>query len=406
MTALMIAGVLTASVAGAAITGSGVDESWIGLQTDNIGATPSGIPYLTNIEPRPGQEHVPVDAVIRFDIVCDKEVDTNSIAITVDGVSATPELEQTEAGVSVEVTTEQGFTPESEVIVTVDACSVADEGGGFPWGDPSDDEEERCMETFSYSFFTEAPVNVPPRITIAGFGLSRLTEEQGGTLQILALTADDEDPSDVLSVRVYYDGLPTPILLHDDGRHGDFAANDNLFGCEIEVAAGFSKSAYLLQLRAFDRAGNPSEFWPYVTVAARAEAYARPPALPSYEEMMAVALFGDLGSENAARPQIHFGGYLDTDLDPASGGTFKLVAFADSPVGTMIASVELYAGSEPTGLLLQDNGAHGDFAAGDGVYGISLDIDTAIPSGSYLLSIVARDVMGRLSSPWPYVTIQ
>ena len=71
-----------------------------------------------------------------------------------------------------------------------------------------------------------------------------------------------------------------------------------------------------------------------------------------------------------------------------------------------ITEVELYYQGLPTGIRLLDNGQQEDFAAGDGVFGLTLPIDPGqLESGDYPFQLRARDAGGNISDLWPYLTI-
>jgi hypothetical protein len=366
------------------------------LDAGYAGAPATGVPYVTNLDPQPGAEDVDPRVEIRFDLMCSREIDASSVLITVNGGEATPEFKEIDGGLSVSIPASQPYAELSEVVVEVEACAVDDALPPAP-------EEERCMAPFSYSFFIGGPRDVPPVIRFAGYGSSWISGDEGGKLQLIAVADDEGDPTDVLAVRVHYDGLPTPILLRDDGEHGDFAPGDNIFGIELEIEPGFRPSSFLLQLRASDRSGTYSDLWPYLSI--EGEFYRSPPASPSPEEMMAIAMFGDLGEENPHRPRVLYAGYDGTKLSADQGGVVSLLALVDSPVDEPIERVELYLGVTPTGVELFDDGEHGDYAPGDRVYGLQVEIDGPVPPGDHLLSIVAEDAAGRLSPPWPYLVI-
>ncbi|MCD6328384.1 hypothetical protein J7M28_12655 [bacterium] len=89
------------------------------------------------------------------------------------------------------------------------------------------------------------------------------------------------------------------------------------------------------------------------------------------------------------------------------GGTFCLNAYIldeeDRP-GSL--HVELLLDSVPTGLLLYDDGTHGDYYAADTFYTCEVDVPPHfLDSGSYLVSIVATDCDGNRSNEWPFVEI-
>jgi len=106
-------------------------------------------------------------------------------------------------------------------------------------------------------------------------------------------------------------------------------------------------------------------------------------------------------------PYIMLAGYYDTDVTYAEGGTFKMIAYVMDPDGPQdVANVELYYEGMPTGVYLLDDGASGDFGAGDQVYGLMFYLEPGqLPAGTYTLELVATDHAGNMSDMWPYLTV-
>ncbi len=92
-------------------------------------------------------------------------------------------------------------------------------------------------------------------------------------------------------------------------------------------------------------------------------------------------------------PNIHIGGYLDTNLEAATGG--KLRIFGLAPNGLkIIRDIRLLDSSySPIGISL-DNG-YREFYIPPGM----------VPPGNYLLLLQAYDTMGRTSCPFPYLCV-
>jgi len=71
-----------------------------------------------------------------------------------------------------------------------------------------------------------------------------------------------------------------------------------------------------------------------------------------------------------------------------------------------IERVELYYMGIPAGILLYDDGTHGDDVAGDNMFHTTIDVEPGLPTGSYVLEIVATDTEGHQSPVFPYVTVR
>lgn len=89
------------------------------------------------------------------------------------------------------------------------------------------------------------------------------------------------------------------------------------------------------------------------------------------------------------------------------GGTLALMAYIeddeDEP-GSL--DVELLLDGQQTGVMLYDDGAHGDYGAGDAFYSREIVVPAgALPKGKYLISFTAIDSNGNRSAEWPYLTI-
>jgi hypothetical protein len=98
-------------------------------------------------------------------------------------------------------------------------------------------------------------------------------------------------------------------------------------------------------------------------------------------------------------------GYGWSHIEEGEGGTLSILAAIQDPSGgSEPASVELAYQGEPVGLFLEDDGQHGDFEAGDGVYGLTLELGPGVPAGEYLLELIVRDTAGNVTI-WPYLEI-
>ncbi len=102
-------------------------------------------------------------------------------------------------------------------------------------------------------------------------------------------------------------------------------------------------------------------------------------------------------------PQVLLAGYLDTYLD-GSGGTMTLVAF-NSHLES-IADVMLFYQGTDTGIRLLDDGTQGDFAAGDGIYGLQVEIPSGISPLNVLLEVFLLTSHAKPSGLWPYLNVE
>ncbi|MCD4653633.1 hypothetical protein K8T06_06825, partial [bacterium] len=104
-----------------------------------------------------------------------------------------------------------------------------------------------------------------PFIYAAGYNMSRVSTEAGGELNLIAMAIDYQDQ--ITGMELFYAGMPTGLFLKDDGKSGDFAAADGVFGMKFSLGAGSMPAMdYLLEVRAYNNAGQESDIWPYFTV--------------------------------------------------------------------------------------------------------------------------------------------
>ncbi|RLC44809.1 MAG: hypothetical protein DRH70_08415, partial [Candidatus Coatesbacteria bacterium] len=94
----------------------------------------------------------------------------------------------------------------------------------------------------------------------AGYGLSHVTDAEGGLLTITANVYHPLGTSKIASVEVLLSGQPTGLLLLPSGTDGQYSLN-------TQIAPGLLPAGqFLLELVATDTDGNTSDVWPYFTV--------------------------------------------------------------------------------------------------------------------------------------------
>ncbi len=97
-------------------------------------------------------------------------------------------------------------------------------------------------------------------------------------------------------------------------------------------------------------------------------------------------------------PFILLAGFEDSEVSYSNGGTVSFIAWVNDPDGNEIDNVEIYVGGEPTGVTLPkiDNNFYGI---------LNVLVDPGVPAGKYLAELVATDIFGKKSTPWPYLKI-
>nr|HPQ39185.1 C25 family cysteine peptidase [bacterium] len=104
-----------------------------------------------------------------------------------------------------------------------------------------------------------------------------------------------------------------------------------------------------------------------------------------------------LGPQRPSRPQIWLSGWTDTRWNGSSPAQLSVLAFVLDP-GNDIETVELIFAGESLGLELYDDGQHGDYGAGDGIFGRQLPVSGgAVPPMMLNIGIRATDVHGNSS---------
>ncbi len=105
-------------------------------------------------------------------------------------------------------------------------------------------------------------------------------------------------------------------------------------------------------------------------------------------------------------PVVLAAGYWDTYLDYNSTH-LSMIALLTEPQGLdNIASVAIFYQGAPSGILLFDDGASGDFGAGDGVFGFSTDLPVGLDPLWLLLELNSVDKTGNKGRRWPFLVVQ
>lgn len=96
-------------------------------------------------------------------------------------------------------------------------------------------------------------------------------------------------------------------------------------------------------------------------------------------------------------PPVLLAGFWDTDITHLHGGQLQVIALVTDNLNTKVialGSVELF-----------DDGRHGDFSAGDGIFGLNANIGSSTDSGAYLIDIVTE--RNTVTGPaWPWLVVE
>jgi len=236
-----------------------------------------------------------------------------------------------------------------------------------------------------------------PTIQAAGWEPSRLDAGQASRLRLLCVVTHPMGAEAIDRVELFYNGLPTGIYLTDDGANGDDVAGDSIFTHQWQIAAGtLVAGKYLVGLVAWDKQGRPSQLWPVIPGDSGCLLGGEEPRLCADCAM----------ADEQAGPQIRLGGCSMRKLawDQAPKLRFiALVTHCEGPVA--VESVRVLFNGIWSGLLLFDDGSHGDETAGDSVFTLVVDAGSQSGARGALLSLLARDVHGNESDLFPYLWV-
>lgn len=296
-----------------------------------------------------------------------------------------------------------------------------------------------------YSFsqpISAASVPGTANLLLAGWLTPRLSSVDGGTLVIAALAADRD-----CTVELYYENLPTGVLLNDAGIDGDVAANDGVFGLSLYLPPGVAPPGeYLLELVSTSKQGVINGRWPHLCwmdapfVAPESSFH----AVPSGEEHPAAAppakplqlgiftsepIFGPsrvsaLLSPDLAQAAVRFatatrafslpqsgcsndilaGGYWFTAFTANCGGRITPLLVTASDVGASTC-VDVSVNGVHCDLEFQDNGSSADLQAQDQVYGAVIDHYQYVPPQALVLEYQLQRDDASEGNHYPYLLV-
>lgn len=230
-----------------------------------------------------------------------------------------------------------------------------------------------------------------PSIIAAGFADTHITHQNGGRLNLYAMVQDPDGLDDVESVEIYYNGVGTGLVLDE--------VSPGIFHTGIEIGPGLEPGQHLLEVRASDRMSNTSSYFPYLGVRGWGLPWA------SYSAMGASSNW-EFDASASDGPVIIAAGFLTDGITSFGGGEATLLALvAPGASGASVARVDIYLDGFPIGAQLFDEGLHGDFAAGDGIFGLKAPIIPGYVPGNYLFGLKAVDESGHAGGMWPFISV-
>ena len=89
----------------------------------------------------------------------------------------------------------------------------------------------------------------------------------GDTVKMIVLVSDPDGPSDIDRVELFLEGgVPTGLYFNDSGVGGDDFAGDGIYTFQVVMPGGLPGGNMTLEAVAFDKSGNSSVVYPYLTV--------------------------------------------------------------------------------------------------------------------------------------------
>jgi len=284
------------------------------------------------------------------------------------------------------------------------------------------------------------PIASKPQIWWGGMYDSFITSAEGGDLTILAYVFDHQ--GDTESVELYFDDLPTGVLL-PDGGHPDFPTGLGLYALNAPVEPFHSGYAQIpFQLVAHDSAGNDSLMWPYYHVmkdvpggsSKSSGSIPEPGTWSSYfahkkleiKRKTSTSFTKSQPSTSPDRPQILCAGYTAhayADFEWGARHTMTAIILDpnNSGSGHDLAYVDLLMNGIPSGRFqasgLFNEGYIDEIELGPVVWGIDMtwygeqndpdgpDGTNHWPEGPQFVEIQAVDRQGNASDIWPNFTI-
>lgn len=220
-------------------------------------------------------------------------------------------------------------------------------------------------------------------IWAAGFSDSYLTSE-GGLLKVQAHTNPEYD---IETVELCFQGIPLFSLTGDQS---------NFYWMEAPIGPVLPAN-YNLELVATLTGGERILAWPYLPVG----------SVEDWGVNNCPLIEDTTTNDSPDGPHILVAGFCASDLPSEGDGLLHVVAQVDDPDGLdNIASVVMtlsYSGI-PMSIELHDDGGHGDFGSGDGIFGAIQAMGGPLVPGLYYATIVAEDSDGN-SGQWPSLVV-
>jgi len=271
------------------------------------------------------------------------------------------------------------FSNESKMVLKEEVYAQIDilQREGESWTPADHVEKSRLIPAGERWFFKLSESRYPPKITMAGLTPQFIYSDEGGKLEINVNIYGDAE-----KLELYYGGIPTGLKF--EVKEGSNKINLNL-------GTSLPRGTYLIEMVASTNDGLMSNLWPYLEISGD-DRYTT-----GFRDYINTYYTQEPIDPDA--PRIIMAGFGDSEISESGGGNLEILAQVDDPQGLDdIKSVDIFLeNGVPTGLSLSDSG--------NGLYYFSTAIPAGIPTGSYLIEVVAEDKSGNKSARFPYFTV-
>ncbi|MBN2209190.1 MAG: hypothetical protein JW759_07830 [Candidatus Coatesbacteria bacterium] len=253
----------------------------------------------------------------------------------------------------------------------------------------SDEVRSHASEEACFAF--DVSGSRGPSIIAAGYADTHVSFEHGGRVNLYALVQDPDGLDDIERVEIYHDDVATGLVLDE--------VSPGLYNIGVDVGPGLASGQYLFEVRASDRMGNSSAYFPYFAVRGWGLPW------PGYKAAGASSSW-EFEPRESDGPVIIGAGYLTEGVTSFGGGETTLLALVGPGAsGARVSRVDIYLDGRSVGAQLCDDGLHGDFAAGDAIFGLKVPIMPGFVPGNYLFGLKAVDENGHSGAMWPFLSV-
>lgn len=257
------------------------------------------------------------------------------------------------------------------------------------------------------SRFVEVACRPTNGIRAAGFWDNGVSCSNGGCFMLMAIA--DQSVTDIVSMEVCLDDMPTGLLLNDEGILGDAAAGDGFWTLSMELEPNaLPAGSYLLSIVATNEMGGCAGQWPKLICSACTD-------LLTPQSTRLTALLANAPTSRAAEGALFTRGkdqnetcqILLAGISNTATSLSELTIEAQALVSPGCApdAVQVLYSGVALDVELTDDGQGEDFAAGDGIFSGSFVVSRdLIEHRQYALEL-APVKNGQTGMAWPYLHV-